>query len=178
MTSSKRDLFGGAITADAPAELIDVSDLRQVPDTQEAFLYPESSVSIVVEVLEKVAADNLESAARFHFDSLAHDNSAHLHQVEMITTIQNERGDATPSVVVLSGTQKVSKYNRNALDDVRILLGLYRVESKNIDLVVSFNIPLNAADGGAVDEEGLNKSQADFDVFVRSLRIVDFGLFA
>lgn len=57
-------------------------------------------------------------------------------------------------------------------------MGLYRVESKSIDLVVTFNIPLEAVDGGAVDNDGLRKAEADFDTLVRSLRIVDFGLFA
>ena len=39
-------------------------DLRQVPDTQEVFLYPNSGTSIIVEVLERVAEDSADAAAR------------------------------------------------------------------------------------------------------------------
>jgi hypothetical protein len=78
---SIRNLFGGAITAELPTGCIDASyvsivstpshsahffgtsDLRQVPDTQEVFLYPDSEISIIIEVLERVEpADNYDAA--------------------------------------------------------------------------------------------------------------------
>jgi hypothetical protein len=44
------------------------SDLRQVPDTQEVFLYPDSDVSIIFEILQVVtegpAATDLREAAK------------------------------------------------------------------------------------------------------------------
>jgi hypothetical protein len=40
------------------------SDIRQVPDTQELLLFPNSNISIVLEVLEKVAADDLVEAVK------------------------------------------------------------------------------------------------------------------
>lgn len=54
-------------------------------------------------------------------------------------------------------------------------MALYRVKHKNVDLVVTFNIPIESEDGGAVKEEAVQK---DFENFVTSLQIVDFGLFA
>lgn len=39
--------------------------IRQVPDNQEVFLYPDSSISIIVEVLERVAENDDEEAAKF-----------------------------------------------------------------------------------------------------------------
>ncbi|KAF5365680.1 hypothetical protein D9758_003149 [Tetrapyrgos nigripes] len=170
-------LFGGAITADAPASLIDASDLRQVPDTQEVFLFPDSSISIVIEVLQKVEPTDFADAVKFHFDSLAHDNSAASSQVFAVTTLPNDRGDATPSAVLLSGVQFVTKFNRTTPDQVRILMALYRVEDKGIDLVVTFNIPVSSQDGGAVDLHGFDVAQQQFNAFVRSLKIVDFSLF-
>ncbi len=95
-----------------------------------------------------------------------------------VVVIPNDKGDGTPSAVVLSGTQHVKKFNRARADEVRVLLGLFRVEHKNIDLVVSCNVPVKSGDGGAVGEEGFNGAKSDFDNFVKSLRIVDFGLFA
>jgi hypothetical protein len=38
------------------------SDIRQVPDTQEVFMYPDSDLSIIVEILESVEpADGLDA---------------------------------------------------------------------------------------------------------------------
>ena len=55
---------------------------------------------------------------------------------------------------------------------------LYRIEEKKVDLVVTFNVPIETADGTGVGTEGLELAQQDFDTFVTSLRIVDYGLFA
>ncbi|KAF5386555.1 hypothetical protein D9615_001827 [Tricholomella constricta] len=173
----KRDLFGGAITVNTPPNLVDASDLRQVPDTQEVFLYPDSGISIIVEILEKVDASNFDAAIRFHFNSLAHDNSAVSAVVETVTVIPNDRGDSTPSAIVLSGLQGVPKFNRPTPDEVHILMALYRLEHKNVDLVVTFNVPTASSDGGAVSAEGLDIARSHFDALIRSLHIVDFGLF-
>jgi len=173
-----RALFGGAITAITPTRLVDASDLRVVPDTQEVFLYPESSVSIIIEVLERVGHSDYTDAIKFHFDSLAHDNSAVSSEVNNVIIIPNDRGDDTPSPIVLTGMQLVPKFNRTNPDQVRILMGVYRVESKAVDLVVTSNIPMRSDDGGAVDEAGFVAAQADFNKLVSSLKIVDLGLFA
>lgn len=46
------------------------SDLRQVPDNQEVFMYPGSGVSIIVEILQMVGAPQLEDAIRWRlFDN-------------------------------------------------------------------------------------------------------------
>ncbi|KAF8212461.1 hypothetical protein K438DRAFT_2010684 [Mycena galopus ATCC 62051] len=178
MSSLTRQLFGGAITAVAPIALVDASDLRQIPDTQEVFLYPDSSVSIIVEVLQRVDPSDDDSAVRFHFDSLAHDNSATTSAVDAVAVIPNTRGDKTPPAITLSGVQSVAKFNKSDQDQVRVLMALFRVEDKRVDLVVTFNVPMVSQDHGAVDAEGWNTVQNHFDAFVRSLCIVDFGLFA
>ena len=38
---------------------------RQIPDNQEVFLYPNSSISMIVEVLQRVAEDDDVEAAKF-----------------------------------------------------------------------------------------------------------------
>lgn len=98
--------------------------------------------------------------------------------VHDVKVIPNDRGDDTPSAIVLSGTQNVPKFNRTTPDKVQILMALYRVEQKNIDLVVTFNIPTQSDDGGAVGTEGLDTATSHFNSFIQSLRIVDYGLFA
>ncbi|CAL1704148.1 unnamed protein product [Somion occarium] len=172
-----RDLFGGAIRMELPSNLIDASDIRQVPDTQEVFLYPDSGKSFILEVLQRVEHLSHEDAAQFHFDSLAHDNSATAHIVQDITHIPNDRGDDTPSHTVLSGRQQVTKFNRTIPDEIQIFMAVYRVEHKNVDLVLTMNIPVTSADAGAVGEGGIPAARQDFDVAARSLQILDFNLF-
>ncbi|CAA7267637.1 unnamed protein product [Cyclocybe aegerita] len=176
--SAPRDLFGGAITVRTAHDLVDASDLRQVPDTQEVFMYPCSSVSIVVEILQRAEPSNLDDAIRFHFDSLAHDNSARSVHVESVFTIPTDRGDNTPSATILYGTQSIPKFNQSVPDQVNIYMALFRIQDKSIDLVVTFNVPTSSVDGGAVNSTGVERAKADFSEFVSSLRIVDFGLFA
>lgn len=125
-----------------------------------------------------MAVQELITFPRFHFDSLAHDNSAVSVNVESVTVIPNDRGDNTPSAIVLTGVQFVPKFNRTTPDKVQILMALFRVEQKHIDLVVTFNVPTISQDGGEVGLDGLNTAQAHFEAFVNSLQIVDSGLFA
>ncbi|KAH7930855.1 Mog1p/PsbP-like protein [Leucogyrophana mollusca] len=175
---AQRELFGGAITADLPTRLIDVAQLREVPDTQEVFIYPDSLASFIVEVLERVDQSDDYEAAKFHFGALEDAPNPEHQTVFDIKVLVNDRGDDTPSPVILHGKQLMHKFNRQALDEVEILLGLFRVQTKNVDLVVSANIPIVANEGGAVEESQVPGIKSDFYSLVRSLHIVDYGLFA
>ena len=115
---------------------------------------------------------------RFHFDALAHDNDALSSAVEDVHTIPNDRGDRTPSVIILRGKQGVRKFNLTSVDDVRIFMALYRVEEKGVDLVLTLNFPMSVGDGNTRIEEQYAKAQSDFYSIATSLRIVDFDLFA
>ncbi|RPD65918.1 Mog1p/PsbP-like protein [Lentinus tigrinus ALCF2SS1-6] len=197
--SATKELFGGSITTTLPTTLIDASNFRQVPDTQEVFISRDSGVSIIVEVLQSVDATELREAARcvvssswiqvqwvkpaclyvsLHFDALAHDNDAKTKQVNETTDVPNGSDGTTPDPVVLYGTQTVQKFNSQSADEVRILLALYRVLDRNIDLVMTMNVPMASADGGAVSEEDWNEAKAAFEIAAKSLRILDYGLFA
>jgi len=179
MTSSiTKELFGGAITALLPANLIDASNLREVPDNQEVFLYPSSSISIVIEILERVSANSDKDAAKFHFDSLAHDNAARSSAIHDIKVIPFYAGIEPHSAIVLEGTQLVPKFRQTEPDTVRILMVLHRIPSKNVDIVETWNVPLASTDGGAVSDEGLAAAKFDVDCFLTSFKVVDFGLFA
>ncbi|KAI1787930.1 Mog1p/PsbP-like protein [Ganoderma leucocontextum] len=175
--SATKELFGGTITATLPTELIDASDLRQVPDTQEVFLSPNSGISIIIEVLKSVSAADLREAAGLHFDALAHDNDAKSKDVHQVDEVSNGSDGATPTPVVLYGTQSVQKFNSKTTDEVRILLALFRVKEKDVDLVMTMNVPMTSADGGAVSENDWTAAKGIFDVATKSLRIEDYGLF-
>eukprot|EP00182_Erythrolobus_australicus_P000595 CAMPEP_0185838154 /NCGR_PEP_ID=MMETSP1353-20130828/12611_1 /TAXON_ID=1077150 /ORGANISM="Erythrolobus australicus, Strain CCMP3124" /LENGTH=125 /DNA_ID=CAMNT_0028537175 /DNA_START=106 /DNA_END=480 /DNA_ORIENTATION=+ len=74
-----RALFGGAMRLVLEHGFADVSGLRQVPDNQEVFADTASDRSVIVEILELVADDEIRdsgvesSPARFHFDAYIHD---------------------------------------------------------------------------------------------------------
>lgn len=92
--------------------------------------------------------------------------------------IRTARQGETPAPVMLHGTQSVPKFNRTTSDDVEILLALYRIETKKVDLVLTMNIPVKTSEPGAVSAEGFLAAKRDFDVAALSLNIVDYGLFA
>ncbi|QRV86218.1 Ran guanine nucleotide release factor [Ceratobasidium sp. AG-Ba] len=168
----------GAITIDLPIDLTDASDLRQVPDTQEVFLANDSGVSVVVEILERVAPDDPNQVAKFHFDSLAHDNEATSSTVEAIST---PAAQPNPLVLsVLQGTQLVPKFNRTNPDTVKILLAVYRALDKGIDLVLTFNIPIQTEKAGSAvtGAESLKEWIDAYETAVSSFKILDYGLFA
>lgn len=174
-----RPLFGGAIIGRTVSNLIDASDLRQVPDTQEVFLYSDSDVSIIVEILQRVDPNDDYDAIKFHFDSLAHDNGSHENHINQVSTKSNDGGDdGTPSAILLDGVQNVLKFNQKNPDEVRVLMALYRIAKHGTDIVVTFNLPIRTNRGPLIREEEQTKILSDFREFVHSFQIVDYNLFA
>jgi hypothetical protein len=79
---------------------------------------------------------------------------------------------------VLQGTQLVPKFNRTSPDTVKIVLALYRVTDKRIDLVLTFNVPVETEKpGGAVVGEEIKKWMDAYEIAVSSFKVVDYGLF-
>jgi hypothetical protein len=183
------------------------SDLRQIPDNQEVYLSSDSETSIVVEILQMVeegqcSTDLWEAVkyvfpqenadSRFHFDSLAHDNTA------LSSTILTSppsspinssplEGNAQPKPVTLIGTQKIHKFTHNPTgaprpghedeepDQVWIGMALWRcwMGKKKADVVLSVNVNMGA-EGGEAEKE---KVAAWLENTVSSFRIEDWGLF-
>lgn len=83
-----------------------------------------------------------------------------------------------PSPILLEGTQTVKKFNATVPDQIRILMSLYRIEDKNVDLVLVMNVPVQTLDDGAVGEQGVEAARKEFETAALSLRIKDYGLFA
>ncbi|GAA5974488.1 hypothetical protein JCM11641_003251 [Rhodosporidiobolus odoratus] len=189
MPSTLRDLYGGAIVSSLPTDYVDASDLRQIPDTQEVFLSPDSDVSLIIEVLELVkeegAADSLEAAARFHFSSLAHDSSALSSTISSVTLPSSDTplptGPAQPILLgptLLTGTHLVSKFNRpdSEADTVFIQQALWRVPARNSDVTLCVNCPVRMGETG--EERSDEEAKRVFEEAVRSFEVKDFGLFA
>jgi hypothetical protein len=87
-------------------------------------------------------------------------------------------GLTTPMPIVLSGVQHVTKFNRTAFDEVLLFVALFRIKQKNVDLVLTFNVPVVAQEDIALDQAGQTTAREQFETAARTLKIVDFGLFA
>ena len=62
-------------------------------------------------------------------------------------------------------------------DQVEIILALYRVESKGVDLVLTANLPVSTEAGDGLNSEQIHEAKEAFLTASRSLKILDFGLF-
>ncbi|KAL4399681.1 guanyl-nucleotide exchange factor [Malassezia pachydermatis] len=164
-------LFGGAITVELEGDYMDASLYRQVPDSQEVLLHRDSDVSVIVEVLQCVSQatdpDGMNEGVRYHYDSLAHDNSALSTHVDSVDAPNGAASEGTtPQPALLFGTQRVRKFGKTSEEnDVAIHLALWRLPSKNVDLVLSINDPTR------------QMTHAQSRHAAQSLRIVDWGLF-
>lgn len=81
------------------------------------------------------------------------------------------------------GTQTVPKFNKPAeqADLVKIFLAVWRVDAKNIDVVMSINVPVvTGSDGNqkGVGQAGVEWAQVAWERAKSSFVIEDFGLFA
>lgn len=62
LSFARRELYGGAIEVELPTDIVDTSDLRQVPDHQEVFLRTTTLTSIIFEINEYQATATVPSA--------------------------------------------------------------------------------------------------------------------
>ncbi|KAJ3112886.1 hypothetical protein HDU96_004040 [Phlyctochytrium bullatum] len=189
----EKQLFGGAIRALLPERFADASQLREVPDNQEVFIDMKGTdQSVIVEVLEMLpAAEDGASPAVQHFWVLADDNGAMgSSQVLTAETIPDHPflKDAA-SVTYCLGQQAISKFRENlpgSQNLVDVHVAVFRIPSKQTDLVVSFNHPISLGEKSssiaAVDVNDAIMEGGDvalqFRQIVYSLNIVDWGLFA
>jgi hypothetical protein len=115
---------------------------------------------------------------RFHFDAIAHDNDALFSSVDEVNEIPHNRDVEIPSIIILRGRQSVKKFNKTSVDDLRIFVALYRLKKNGVDLVLSFNFPMNTGEEGITrTEEQYNTAKETFLSTAASLHVVDFALF-
>ena len=126
---------------------------------------------------------------RFHHSSLALDNAALSTSVTSLSPPLLSSLSSPSSLITLpvslSSYSKISKFNTpaSAADDVLIRMGLWRIESKGIDLIVCVNYPLRerekmTGEGEEEEEEGEKRANELFESVKESLQVTDYGLFA
>ncbi|KAH9471405.1 hypothetical protein Pst134EA_005305 [Puccinia striiformis f. sp. tritici] len=143
---------------------------------------------------------------RYHFDSLAQDNSSDLATIKSISLpedlnqftepppiLSNQPTDPTivktrrtPVPVKCYGLQSVSKFNASESEshEVHIWLGLWRLrgignDGRGTDLILTFNLPnLPSSSHYAHFQQSVEFTNIIFQQAACSLQIVDWSLFA
>ncbi|KAI3630205.1 hypothetical protein MIR68_011640 [Amoeboaphelidium protococcarum] len=209
-----RQLFGGAMKCSVPSSYQDVSEFRQVPDNQEVFADTKSAASIIIELIDTSSVPeeftfasqrsdsttvNANDPALIHFQVLAEDNQCvpdnatvlHQSQLESNCLIATE-GDTFVRVVV--GMQRIQKFNQTRLDQVLIMLCVFRLQQHNTDIVLSMNLPLvddsqanqacqlnwdQAISGSGMtrDEDEVSSAVQTFVRLIKSFQLVDSSIF-
>lgn len=167
-----RKLFGGAMECLLPAAFVDVSDLRQVPDHQEAFVSRVDGVSIVIEVLsfeEDLSSEGDGASARHFFDDLAAANGAASSSCDFCADLTDSIMPALApyAKAALAGRQTVAKFRGGAPPEaIRLYLVNVRLPNVGTDLLITVNVPYPT-------EEATATSMASADTFTAADRPVD-----
>lgn len=202
-----RELYGGAITVQLPTDVVDASDLREVPDHQEVFLSDKTLTSIIFEINEYQKLSLLgpessnstasidEAAASYHLNDIV-DNSDRLSDSGIQTV---------PIKLSQSSVSKYSAYQSTATiiapeidrskkstlpvawqtnpaqkeQQVGVIQLLIRMQDYTTDLCVRINVPLKEF-GDSQSEAAQNEATVASNVMrsiVESIDIKDFGLF-
>ncbi|CAF0751837.1 unnamed protein product [Brachionus calyciflorus] len=174
MTEVKK-LYGGAICAYIPANAVDISKLRQVPDNQEVFAHKSSDQSIIFDILEYVEEPD-EEACKAHFIELVGDPAAKIKSVKKLDlSLIN-----CDSVYYLNGEHFMSKYKETAKNLIDLHFAVFRFKNFKTDILVTFNDPLiiNPESSSA---EGSNHSDKwtieQFMKTIQTFSVTDFNLF-
>jgi hypothetical protein len=113
---------------------------------------------------------------RFHFDSLAHDNDALSSSLSYVS-LPSDKDKDTLNPILANGMQKVRKFNAVEEDIVFILMAIFRLESRGVDLVLTENVPLSR-DSSSLNEERIETTRKTFCEIAQSLSILNYDLFA
>lgn len=163
-----RLLFGGTIELPVPSTFIDASDIRQIPDSQEVFLDPDTDTCcLIVELTESIQEQN-EEAARKQFNALSEDSESAITAVSRVPT-----KDSNMEAWIVDGSQRVPKFNQSHnIQDVKVTLGLIRIPKVSTDVLVTYYQGSKEQSGGNTEEAG-----AIIRYAVEQFRILDWNLF-
>jgi hypothetical protein len=183
-----RQLFGGAVELSMPDRFIDISEFRQIPDSQEVFSDPNEDQSLIVEFVEHHDVPNRE-AGEFFFNDLATANSA-THAA--VSSTSELRSDAVPLLpqgtysCLVTGQQAIGKSRQEAtaLNKIHVQLLVVRLPEYKTDMLVTLNSPIYISEhSAAAKEAGAGYKELHmhapelFQAMCRTLKINDFKLF-
>ncbi|KAL7274890.1 hypothetical protein RUND412_002182 [Rhizina undulata] len=189
MSTKTVDLFGGAITASIPAPFQDASDIRPVPSTQEVFISPTHSTSLIIELTTRVDLPDAE-AVDLHFEDVANE-PGRLHRAFSKEAVRVESLSDKPAYTIL-GTVSPDRDHHSQLFTA-LLMTIMRLEEIKTDIVITVNVqfesqedvqaegflssPSVTAEGNGIPGPLMKEAVAIRDEVLRSFKILDYGLF-
>ncbi|QDS71537.1 hypothetical protein FKW77_005326 [Venturia effusa] len=137
------ELFGGALVADLPATFSDISTIRQVPDHQEIYLDPNGFTNIIIEVNERVSAEDActdMEALKYHFKDIVASETDEVKFWSEDAANLTKMPDA-PALVLFATTHPLEGDKRAKDDFTGIMLLLIRLEKQTADILIAINVP-------------------------------------
>ncbi|KAJ2376797.1 hypothetical protein IW150_001764 [Coemansia sp. RSA 2607] len=145
--------------------LVDVSNLRQVPDHQEVFAHKTTNLSLIVEILDGVDKKECQDALVYHFADVSDINEAKV-QVTDKRTVNVDDIEHVADAAILSASQAAAKFNEKQAENATVLMALLRVPSKTADVLITLNNPPS--------DTTLEK----FEATIKTFKIADMSIFA
>ncbi len=200
-----RELFGGALEISLPAQFVDISNFREVPDNQEIFAdSARTDRSFIIELLEHQSDVKDEDIAKYLFHDLCELNGVSTSETESpILNIKTTSDDVNGALELecknsnfvdhfpgrckqlLLGQQRVAKYRdaSEVANVVNFYIGVVRLPDVGTDLMLTFNDPVVinelSSSSGSSEAVGADteRSMATFLRVFASLQIKDYGIF-
>ncbi|KAF2666731.1 Mog1p/PsbP-like protein [Microthyrium microscopicum] len=197
-------LFGGAITTSLPTGYLDASTMRDIPDTQEVFLDPNSNTNIIISLLERVTtitsnnSNNSDdhSALQTHFQDMYADetdksgnrDTANVLGVRNLPIPPGTSNGGTVTAYILTAwmatadaaRQEQRERGREEVLGTGVVMGLVRLENVKTDVLVCVNVPRAAADGELGETalgDMLGPAVGMVEEAVARMDVKDWGLF-
>ncbi|GMM32938.1 Ran GTPase-binding protein [Saccharomycopsis crataegensis] len=201
MAFQAQKLYGGAVATSIPTGLLDASQVRQIPDTQEVFvnmnnpsLSPEDS--LIFDLLEMVEASDDAGAVKMHLDEISQlnglvgDAAWKLLESQDISSKLRHFTKSTSSSTkgyVAVAAAPAQKWGKDKAEWVVLILGLIRHIEKDVDILISVNLPSLSVESceelrdiESSDNEKHKRIKAGKDIVIKAMEnyeILDGGLF-
>lgn len=186
MNFKEHQLYGGAITAEIPEGAIDVSNLREVPDTQEVFLLEQPNKldqAIIIDLLESVEKPSLAEIVSIHLSDILDDPPTFLAPLESFHNT-NVEADVHTFLVKPAPSKQETKGVR-----LFMYIALLQVLKAESDVVITMTVPHECGEitqaaffelaqkAVSGDEPVLGKAYNVIKSVVKTFKICDWDLF-
>ncbi|KAJ2721612.1 hypothetical protein GGI07_003849 [Coemansia sp. Benny D115] len=180
-----QELYGGAFTMKIPGHLVDISQLREVPDHQEVFADTTASdQSLIVEILETLDHDTLAETLKYHFQQVAEENNSFEHQIQPTQVLEHR--DSRIQACWLVGRQRAAKFNEQSANTLCLFMAVLRFAQYDADVLVTWNVPVSIHPQSSSHTEGqppvsdlglLDHMEVQFVAMLQSLTLHNVGIF-
>lgn len=153
-------------------ELIDVSNIRQIPDNQEVYMIQSGDVSgvydksLIFELLQKVQKP-IEEAIKEHLEDLVGKVD-----FKVVDTFKSDQAFDGIVVALVQQNDRKDAYKEGAPVAVLLLVCLVRLDKVDTDVLISLNVPVK--EFGEFPQEDVDLVEA----VGKGFKVDDWGLFA